>query len=192
MISGITSGAVTMPLNSIRPRKRLHAVQGQRNQRAERRREGGADHGNAQAEESRGQQLIVREQAHVPARGEASPERDETRVVERIDHDGQDRHIQQRIAKARDAQQQQATGASSPRLLLAILEVLEPEDRRDQQEQQHDRYGGGDGPVAADEELIPQNAADHQRICAAEQRRNRELADRGNEHQQASADDAGH
>ena len=48
------------------------------------------------------------------------------------------------------------------------------------------------GQLRLQEVLIPQHAADHQRIRAAEQARNDELAHRGNEDEHRACDDAGH
>ena len=58
--------------------------------------------------------------------------------------------------------------------------------------QQRDRHRARDRPVAVTEELGPQHFADHQLLGAAEQRRDHELADRGDEHQHRAGDDARH
>src|SRR6266850_840615 len=85
-----------------------------------------------------------------------------------------------------------ATGVSLRGPLLATLDALVPEDGRKEEEEQHDGNGRRDGPVPIDEEYIPEHAADHERIRATEERGNRELADRGDEDEQAPADDPRH
>ena len=56
--------------------------------------------------------------------------------------------------------------------------------------QQDHRHRRRNRPVAVGEELVPQGLADHQRLRAAEQVGDDELADRRDEHQQAAGDDA--
>src|SRR5882762_8449542 len=75
-------------------------------------------------------------------------------------------------------------------LLGAVM--LVQGDRTDQQHQKRDGHGGGHGPIAVAEELVPEHSADHQIVRAAEQGRDDEFADRRNEYQHGARDDAGH
>ena len=59
MISGMTSGAVTMPESSRRPRKRASALQRERDEGAERGREGRAHDRDAQAEQRGIEHFVV-------------------------------------------------------------------------------------------------------------------------------------
>ena len=68
--------------------------------------------------------------------------------------------------------------------LRLLLQVLEQHDGQDQNQQQDDGNGAGQRPVAVDEKLLVQGAADHQRIQPPEQFRDNVLAQRRDEHQQ--------
>ena len=127
-------------------------------------------------------------------RREAAPHRDQRDCVEREDDQREDRDVEEREAERQHGQQEQRAPlvhrcASPPR---CVLVALEHHDRHHQQQQHRDGDRARHRPVAVGEELIPQHAADHQRIRAAEQLGNHELADRRDEHQHRAGDDAGH
>ena len=61
--------------------------------------------------------------------------------------------------------------------------VLVEGDRAHQQDQERHRHGRGNGPIPVAEELIPEDAPDHEIVRPAEERGDHELADRGDEHQ---------
>ena len=77
-------------------------------------------------------------------------------------------------------------------LAAARLHLLEPHHRHHQDQQQYHRNRRGYRPVSVDEELVPQRAADHQRIGAAQQGRDDEFAYGRDEYQQRAGDDAWH
>jgi hypothetical protein len=84
MISGMTSGAFTMPVSSRRPRNTLKTHQGDRGQRAQDHRAGGGGDRRFPATASGAEDLIVVQQLGVPAGREAAPDAHQRRGVEGV------------------------------------------------------------------------------------------------------------
>src|SRR6266404_5082991 len=100
MISGMTSGAFTIPVSSSRPGKRA-----KRNR-------------DFQRQQRRLQQLAVVQQLPIPGGGEATPDVHQRRGVERVPDQHQDRQVQQRDAEEQH-RQQRGGGAPFPHPLQA-------------------------------------------------------------------------
>ena len=130
------------------------------------------------------------QQRDVPARRPAAPDRDQPRGVERIDHQDRDRQIEERKAE-RDRGDVEDRGLAHQRSSeRAHLQVLIDQDRHQQDRQQRDGDRGRHRPVLVLEELGPQRLADHQRVRAAEQIGDDELAGDRDEAQQRAGEDA--
>ena len=125
----------------------------------------------------------------VPARRPAAPNGDEPRGVERIDHQDDDRQIEegQPQRDRADIEPGRFAHGQRPPCGIARLHLLVDHDRHDQQAEQHHRDRGRHRPVLVGEELGPQGLADHHGLRAAEQIGDDELADDRNEAKHAPA-----
>ena len=180
--SGMTSGAVDMPVRSARGAEAAEAGQHIGRQRAEHHRQRRRHHRHLQADPGRAEDLRILEQRAVPLGREAAPDGDELALVEAEDDQRQDRRIEEDEAQdAEDEQQRRGARISSPPSSPAAL--AQQHDRHHQHHQHGDGHRARHRPVAVGEELVPEHPPDHQRVRPAEQLGDDELADRRHEDQ---------
>ena len=185
--SGITSGAVTRPANSVRPRKRPKRASAKPASVPSTSAPVAPQRGDAERQPAppRASPSLCSELA-IPVRREAGPHRDQPRGVEGIDD--QRRRSARRGRRSRAPARRRTAGAGCSCLLRLAAPAGAGTARSAPTSSTSMATATAEAarPVAVVEELVPQHLADHQRVRAAQQVGDDELADRRDEDQQRS------
>ncbi len=131
------------------------------------------------------------QQRGVPAGGKPAPDAHQRGGIEGVADQHQNRYVENRDADAQDRNQERRDALLHRyRLELLGVVVLVERDGPHQQHQKCNGHRRGDRPVPIAEELVPEHPADHQVVGSAEDGGDDEFADRRNEHQHGTGNDA--